>query len=67
MIDVFVDVCEPMLSGASAHDIETRNNNDKNGGGIFDGTETPGINYGTNPNSDEFWDPGYDGLNDGDL
>ena len=54
---ILYDVTEPTLAGGS-HDIDTKDNNDLNGGGTF-GDENLGIDYGEN------WPGGY--LNDGDL
>lgn len=65
-LDIFYDVAEPTLAATSQHDIETKDNNNLNGGGTF-GNENLGINFGTNPSTDEGYDPGTGGLFDGDL
>lgn len=63
--DIFYDVLEPTLSGGS-HDIDTVDNNYKNGGSTIG--DVPGIDWGTDPDDNEKgYDPGSGGLNTGDL
>lgn len=57
-IIVICGVCEPLLTRAS-EDVETKDNNNLNGGGTF-GDENLGVNYGEDHT-------GGGNLNTGDL